>query len=116
MSNRKFMTAIIHIPVEIYDDGSHKIYTDLYTIDFSNNITSSMWEHFNTPEPDTPEQVESPPSIEETIYHILSHEIKPRRNKTSQNTTFKLPAYSKKLSRFSRKSKEHPIQILDDPP
>ena len=38
METRKFITANIRMPVEIFEDGSYKIYTDLYKIDFSDSL------------------------------------------------------------------------------
>jgi hypothetical protein len=113
MANRKFMTAILRIPVEIFEDESYQIYTDLYKIDFSDSLDDPDLIASLTPELESETQ-ESPSAIVpfiEKITQILANEIKPRRNRTSTNTTFKnYSSLRKSNMRFSRKQKD-PIRI-----
>lgn len=120
MTTRKFMTAIIRMPVEIFDDGTYKIYTESYKIDFSDledecELLSYLPEDSDDGEISVVEEEEdtSPPRepFMERITQILAKEIKPRRNRVSTNTTFKnYSALRKSTMRFSRKNKD-PIQI-----
>ena len=120
MTTRKFMTAIIRMPVEIFDDGTYKIYTESYKIDFSDledesELLSYLPEDSDDGEISVVEEEEdtSPPRepFIERITQILANEIKPRRNRVSTNTTFKnYSALRKSTMRFSRKNKE-PIRI-----
>ena len=120
MTTRKFMTAIIRMPVEIFDDGTYKIYTESYKIDFSDledesELLSYLPEDSDDGEISVVEEEEdtSPPRepFMERITQILAKEIKPRRNRVSTNTTFKnYSALRKSTMRFSRKNKE-PIRI-----
>ena len=120
MTTRKFMTAIIRMPVEIFDDGTYKIYTESYKIDFSDledesELLSYLPEDSDDGEISVVEEEEDTstprePFIER-ITQILANEIKPRRNRVSTNTTFKnYSALRKSTMRFSRKNKE-PIRI-----
>jgi hypothetical protein len=114
------MTAIIRMPVEIFDDGTYKIYTESYKIDFSDledesELLSYLPEDSDDGEISVVEEEEdtSPPRepFIERITQILANEIKPRRNRVSTNTTFKnYSALRKSTMRFSRKNKE-PIRI-----
>jgi len=119
MENRKFMTAMIQMPVEIFEDGSYKIYTDLYKIDFSDslddpdlmNVLLSNLDLDSYADADSCIEESENPSFIEKITQILANEIKPRRNRTSVNTSFKHYSSSQKSKmRFSRKQKE-PIRI-----
>jgi hypothetical protein len=114
------MTAIIRMPVEIFDDGTYKIYTESYKIDFSDledesELLSYLPEDSDDGEISVVEEEEDTstprePFIER-ITQILANEIKPRRNRVSTNTTFKnYSALRKSAMRFSRKNKE-PIRI-----
>jgi hypothetical protein len=119
METRKFITANIRMPVEIFEDGSYKIYTDLYKIDFSDSLDDPDLMKVclsNTDldlDADADSCIEDPdqPSFIEKITQILANEIKPRRNRVSTNTTFKhfFPLRKSRM-RFSRKQKE-PIRI-----
>ena len=113
------MTAIIRMPVEIFDDGTYKIYTELYKIDFSDLVDETELLSYLPEDSDdgeisvAEEEEESPNSTPfmEKITQILAKEIKPRRNRVSTNTTFKnYSALRKSTMRFSRKNKE-PIRI-----
>ena len=119
MTTCKFMTAIIRMPVEIFDDGTYKIYTELYKIDFSDLVDETELLSYLPEDSDdgeisvAEEEEESPNSTPfmEKITQILAKEIKPRRNRVSTNTTFKnYSALRKSTMRFSRKNKE-PIRI-----
>lgn len=121
METRKFMTANIRMPVEIFEDGSYKIYTDLYKIDFSDSLDDPdlMKVCLSNTDLDSDSDSDAKSCIDETadtpfierITQILAKEIKPHRNRTSTNTTFKhfLPLRKSRM-RFSRKQKD-PIRI-----
>ena len=119
MTTRKFMTAMIQMPVEIFEDGSYKIYTDLYKIDFSDslddpdlmNVLLSNLDLDSDADADSCIEESENPLFIEKITQILANEIKPRRNRTSVNTSFKhyFPSQKSKMQ-FSRKRKE-PIRI-----
>jgi hypothetical protein len=107
------MTAMIQMPVEIFEDGSYKIYTDLYKIDFSDSLDDPDLMNVLLSNLDLDSCIEESetPSFIEKITQILANEIKPRRNRTSVNTSFKHYSPSQKSKmRFSRKRKE-PIRI-----
>ena len=125
MSDRKFMMATISMPVEIFEDGSHRIYTELYKIDFSESIEDS--EILDSimkisggeigPDSDSEKSMEEPEesTFIEQISQILASEIKPRRA-PSLNTSFKVYPHRRSTSknlRFSRKTREA-IHITDE--
>lgn len=137
IDGRSFLLASIQIPVEMLDDGTHKIHGDIYKIDFSDTISdpdmlasirqlyadkerASTKEDASTKERDsTKHSSEDPPSMMEELTRILAEEIKPRRTSPPHNSSFKKYVSHKhrktpKQLRFSRKTRETPIQIIDD--
>lgn len=115
MANRRFVTAILRIPVEIFEDETYQIYTDLYKIDFSDSLDDLDFIASLIPESKPESESQESPSVIvpfiEKITQILANEIKPRRNRTSSNTTFKnYSSLRKSNMRFSRKQKD-PIRI-----
>ena len=131
MSDRKFMMATISMPVEIFEDGSHRIYTELYKIDFSESIEDSEildsimkisggeigTDSDSDSDSDSEKSMEEPEesTFIEKISQILASEIKPRRA-PSLNTSFKVYPHRRSTSknlRFSRKTREA-IHITDE--
>jgi hypothetical protein len=113
METRKFMTALIRMPVEIFDDGTYKIYTDLYKINISDSLDDSeLYDALLTESPsDSDSESDQEPSEKEPfierITEILAKEIKPRRNRVSENASFKNYSSLRKSNlRFSRKQKD----------
>lgn len=113
IDGRYFMLASIQIPVELFTDGTYKIYTENYKIEFQDEIKDpDMLEAIRN----APPSEENAPSMIESITRILSDEIKPRRKHAPSNTSFKVyPSHRKtpKHLRYSRKARD-PIQILPD--
>jgi hypothetical protein len=126
IDGRSFLLASIQIPVEMLDDGSHKIHGDIYKIDFLDTVSDpdmlAAIRQIYADREDAPtnDSSEDAPSMMEELTRILAEEIKPRRTSPPQNSSFKkyVPQIHRKTPkqlRFSRKSRDNPIQIIDDP-
>jgi len=115
IGHKKYMMATIRMPVEIFEDGSHEIHTDLYSVDFSQPMLDFMSDSLKKmdtiqEEEDSEENKEITPSVrqdpnptfEESIIRILAEEIKPR-GRRQINTSFKVYKKSNRNVRFSRK-------------
>jgi hypothetical protein len=125
IDGRSYLLASIQIPVEMLEDGSHKIHSDIYKIDFLDSINDpEMLESIRKLYGihDTSSQKEDQPtSMMDQITRILSDEIKPRRHTQPQNSSFKkyvshIHRKTPKQLRFSRKTRETPIHIIEDEP
>jgi len=137
IGHKKYMMATIRMPVEIFDDGSHEIHTDLYSVDFSQPMSEFMLESLKTLDSiqEEPEEQEDEDAAEEDEdeeqkeptkdtrqIQSVSQDPKPTfeesiarilaeeikpRCRRQINTSFKVYKKSNRNIRFSRKVVEY---------